>query len=183
MDYFRYVKSLKLSQLHSKRLYFINPTPELIDKVVEGRDALATYLDVRVPQEWDEFETAPYHYVREKLKTNPGEAPWWMWLAVLEDENLLVGQCGYKGPPNDGMVEFGYAVIPSCRGIGLATEIAAVLIDHAFSFPEITHVIAHTLAEENASVKVLRKCGLQFVSEINDPEDGLIWQWRLEKEF
>ena len=168
--------------MYSKRLHFFNPDLVMMDKVIEGRQALAEYLNVEVPIEWDEFETAPYHYVQEKLKTNPEEAPWWMWLAVLADENLLVGQCGYKGPPINGMVEFGYGVISSRRGIGLATEIAAVLIDHAFSFPDITHVIAHTLAEENASVKVLRKCGLQFVSEINDPEDGLIWQWRLDKE-
>jgi ribosomal-protein-alanine N-acetyltransferase len=57
-----------------------------------------------------------------------------------------------------------------------------VLIENAFSFPGITQVMAHTLAEENASVKILRKCGLQFVSQIDDPEDGLIWQWRLNKE-
>lgn len=151
--------------------------------MIEGREALSQSLHVTISEEWNDFETAPYLYVRDKLKLNPAEAPWWMWLAILKDENLLVGQCGYKGPPNDGMVEFGYAVVPSYRGIGLATEIAAVLIDHAFSFPEINHVLAHTLAEENASVKILKKSGLQFVTEINDPDDGLIWQWRLDKEL
>ena len=168
--------------LHSKRLHFINPTPALVDKIIEGRAALAEYLQLHIPEEWDEFETEPYVYVREKLKVNPDEAPWWMWLAVLTQDNILIGQCGFKGPPKDGMVEFGYGVVSSHRGIGLATEIAAVLIDHAFTFPEITHVMAHTLAEENASTNILRKCGLQFVSEINDPEDGLIWQWRLDRE-
>ena len=172
-----------LSKLYSKRLHFINTDLEMVDKIIEGRKMLADFLKVNVSEEWDEFETAPYHNVRDQLKINPDEAPWWMWLAVLQEENLLIGQCGYKGPPKDGMVEFGYAVVPAYRGIGLATEIAAVLIDHAFSFPEITHVIAHTLAEENASVKILRKCGLQFISEIHDPEDGLIWQWSLKKEL
>ena len=154
----------------------------MVDKIIEGRQALAEYLQLDIPEEWDEFETEPYVYVRDKLKVNPNEAPWWMWLAVLSHEQVLVGQCGYKGPPQDGMVEFGYAVVSSHRGIGLATEIAAVLIDHAFNYPEITHVMAHTLAEENASTNILRKCGLQFVSEIDDPNDGLIWQWRLDRE-
>jgi ribosomal-protein-alanine N-acetyltransferase len=171
-----------LNTLSSKRLYFINPTPDIVNKILEGRMALGEYLHLSVPEEWDEFETAPFAFVKERLQIHPDEAPWWLWLAVLSGENLLIGQCGYKGPPNDGMVEFGYGVVTSYRGIGLATEIAAVLIDHAFSFPEITHVLAHTLPEENASTHILRKCGLHFVKEVMDPEDGLIWQWKLNRE-
>lgn len=45
----------------------------------------------------------------------------------------------------------------------------------------VTNIIAHTLGEENASTKVLTKCGFRKVEEINDPEDGVIWQWRLNK--
>jgi [ribosomal protein S5]-alanine N-acetyltransferase len=106
---------------------------------------------------------------------------WWSWLPVLNDENMLIGNCGYKGPPKDGMVEIGYEVIEEYRRIGLASEIAAVLVDNAFNDSNVNKIIAHTLAEENASCKVLRKCGFEFVKEINDEEDGLIWQWALER--
>lgn len=42
---------------------------------------------------------------------------------------------------------------------------------------------AHTLPSENPSVKVLHKCGFQFISEVIDPEDGLIWKWELRREL
>ncbi len=171
-----------MPDIQSKRLRFINSTPDILETILAGRESLATHLHVNIPDGWDEFEEGPFRFVLEKLESNPNEAPWWNWLAILAQDNTLIGTCGYKGPPKDGTIEIGYGVIASYRGIGLATEIAAVLVDHAFSFPEITHVIAHTLPEENASVKILRKCGFQFVSDIIDPEDGLIWRWRLERE-
>jgi RimJ/RimL family protein N-acetyltransferase len=49
------------------------------------------------------------------------------------------------------------------------------LIANAFADSRIKLIIAHTLGAENASTKVLAKCGFQKVEEINDPEDGLIW--------
>ena len=166
-----------MSELKSKRLRFIKSTPEILRKVVEGDDVLAAHLDVRIPEEWDEFEKGPFLFVLNRLNDHPEEVEWWNWLAILYPENILIGTCGYKGPPQDGIVEIGYGVISSFRGIGLATEIAAVLIDNALTFPEVSKVIAHTLPEENASCNVLRKCGFHFVGEVMDPEDGCIWRW------
>lgn len=171
-----------MADLFSKRLRFINSTPDIIDKILQGNESLARSLEIKVPEKWTEFGNEPFLFVLKKLKEFPGDAPWWGWLAILKDENLLIGNCGYKGPPADGVVEIGYEVIPAYRGIGLATEIAAVLVDNAFNHPDINTVIAHTLAEENASCKVLRKCGFKFVKEITDPEDGLVWEWQLNRE-
>ena len=169
--------------LKSKRIRFINSTPEILEQILCGPDALASHLQISIPEGWIEFEEGPFQYVLDQLTINPDDAIWWNWLAILSHENILIGTCGYKGPPNDGVVEIGYGVISSYRGIGLATEIAAVLIDHALTYPEVTHVIAHTLPEENASVRILKKCGFTFVGEVIDPEDGLIWRWELEREW
>ena len=170
-----------MPDLYSKRLRFINSTPEILNKILEGNDALAEYLQINVPEKWTEFGDAPFKYAIKQLKRDPDSAPWWSWLPVLIDENLLIGNCGYKGRPKDGIVEIGYEVIPEFRGIGLATEIAAVLVDNAFNFPEVTHIIAHTLPQENASCKVLRKCGFKLVAEEVDPEDGVIWMWKISR--
>ena len=165
--------------LTSKRLRFINSTPVILQKILQGNAELAEYLEVMVPDHWTEFGESPFAYVLEKLEEDPASQPWWSWLPILRDENKLIGNCGYKGPPQNGSVEIGYEVIPAYRGIGLATEIAACLVDNAFNFPEINLIIAHTLPEENASCKVLKKCGFVFDKEIFDPEDGLVWRWRL----
>lgn len=170
-----------MTDLLSKRLRFINSTPETLNKILEGNDALSAHLHITVPEKWTEFGDGPFNYVTKQLVSNPESVHWWSWLPVLTDENKLIGNCGYKGPPKDGTVEIGYEIIPAYRGIGLATEIAAVLVDNAFSYPEIKKIIAHTLAEENASCKVLSKCGFELVEEVKDPEDGLIWKWSLER--
>ena len=169
--------------LRSKRLHFINSNPDILEKILEGNEALARFLHITVPEKWSEFGHEPFLFAKKQLNNDPSSAPWWSWLPILKDENLLIGNCGYKGPPTEGMVEIGYEVIPSYRGIGLATEIAAVLADNAFNHPEVNKVIAHTLAEENASCKVLRKCGFKFVTEITDPDDGLVWEWQLNREL
>jgi hypothetical protein len=40
-------------------------------------------------------------------------------------------------------------------------------------------VRAHTLRTPNASTKVLKKCGFEFVGEVFEPDDGLVWRWHL----
>ena len=36
---------------------------------------------------------------------------------------------------------------------------------------------AHTLPTPNASTRVLAKCCFQYIGEVIDPEDGLVWRW------
>jgi RimJ/RimL family protein N-acetyltransferase len=114
-------------------------------------------------------------------------------------------------PDHDGMVEIAYYVAPEHEGKGYATEAAAALTSYAFSHEQVRVVRAHTLAtgvvgrlpstgvadvkgaasrdaanneiaaEENASARVLTKCGFRRVGEIVDPEDGLVWRWERAK--
>lgn len=168
-----------MPHLLSKRLRFINASAEVLEKILEGNESLSAYLQINVPDNWTEFGEAPFRYALSKIQSDPGSEQWWSWLPVLIDENILIGNCGYKGRPKDGGVEIGYEVISAYRGIGLATEIAAVLVDNAFNYPEVERVIAHTLPEENASCKVLSKCGFDFVEEVFDLEDGKVWKWEV----
>ena len=41
-------------------------------------------------------------------------------------------------------------------------------------------VTAHTLAEENASTKVLQRCGFTRTAELIDPDEGPVWRWELQ---
>lgn len=95
-------------------------------------------------------------------------------------EGLVVGVCGFKGPPErDGSVEIAYGIAPAYQNRGLATEAAAALTDFAFADARARLVIAHTLPEPNASTRVLSKSGFTFVGEVVDPEDGPVWRWEL----
>lgn len=165
--------------VETPRLLLINTTSDLLDTLLQkGTEGLASALQVSVVHDWTMFGLAPFEYVRMMLDKDPDSTPWWSWLPVLKSEQKLAGTGGFKGPPKDGMVEIGYEIIPELQGKGLATEYAAALIRMAFQHPEVTSVIAHTLAHENASCAVLRKTGFILGETIEDPEDGTIWQWR-----
>ena len=97
---------------------------------------------------------------------------------VHHEADVEVGQCAFKGPPSsDGIVEIAYGINPEHRSNGYATEAAAGLTDFALSCNEVRVVRAHTLPENNASVKVLTKCGFRHIGEVLDPDDGLVWRW------
>jgi RimJ/RimL family protein N-acetyltransferase len=75
-----------------------------------------------------------------------------------------------------GEVEIAYYTFPHREGRGIATAMVNELTQRASRC--VSRVIAHTLPIENASAKVLRRCGYQRAGEVIDPEDGLVWRWQ-----
>jgi len=61
---------------------------------------------------------------------------------------------------------------------GYATSMARKLIELATGCAAVKRVLAHTLPHANASTRVLEKNGMMFVGEVNDPDDGRVWQWQ-----
>ncbi|MCA1703613.1 MAG: GNAT family N-acetyltransferase [Actinobacteria bacterium] len=121
-------------------------------------------------------------FLYEYLKANPDALGWWTYLFVHAEDKVLIGPGGYKGKANEaGTVEIGYAIVPAYRRRGLATEAAQGLIDHAFAHARVKRVDAHTLAERNASVRVLEKVGMKFMGAVDDPDVGEVWHWSLHR--
>ena len=125
----------------------------------------------------DQAEVSPAWLAQ--LRSAPSPHPWTHSFAiVLKASGAVIGSCGYKGPPSsDRVVEIAYAVNADQQGRGYATEAAEALARYAFESPQVRLVCAHTRPEENASTRVLTKCGFRQVGEVNDPEDGLVWRW------
>jgi [ribosomal protein S5]-alanine N-acetyltransferase len=106
--------------------------------------------------------------------------PWQFGFAVIHKiDNMLIGMCGFSGPPDaNGIAEIAYGIGPSYQGKGHATEAAAAMIQFAREDPRVKGICAHTLAETNASTRVLQKCGFTKTGEAVDPENNLpIWRW------
>ncbi|MFI5135580.1 MAG: GNAT family N-acetyltransferase [Chitinophagales bacterium] len=166
--------------IETERLRLINCDEEIIHAILESDEAISTLLQVNVASPWSEAGEAAFRFSLEKISSFPDEKIWWTYLPILKSENKLIGSGGYKGKPDEnGIVEFGYEIAVAYRNRGLATEMAKGLIQFAFKSDLVQVVMAHTLAEENASVKVLRKCGLQFINEENDDEAGKVWRWEM----
>lgn len=171
-----------INHIETQRLKLINCNLQILNVIFEGNQALANALQISVSDNWATFGEQPFRYTDNKLKDFPEDAIWWTYLILHKKNNTLIGSCGYKGKPDEnGMIELGYEIKVAYRNKGLATEAAKALIENAFKNENVKIASAHTLAEENASVKVLRKCGLQFVDEIFDKEDGNLWFWKLNK--
>ena len=168
-------------QIETNRLSLICCNQEILEALFKGDEALASLLNINIPVRWTEFGEPAFKYTYDKLLTGSGKIEWWSYLPVLKKTKTLLGSCGYKGEPINGMVEIGYEVTEAYRGWGLATEMAKALIKNAFSDDGVMYVQAHTLAVENESASVLLKCGIQKMEELEDPNDRKIWRWEIRK--
>jgi len=149
---------------------------------LRDKKELGSLLNVSVPDSWPVFpDSMPQGY--GFLKSDPDSVGWMTYIFVHTHDRMLIGEGGYKGKPDkEGMVEIGYAIVPEYRRRGLAYEAAKAFTDRAFSQPEVKFVQAHTLKDGTASMRVLKKLGMKLVGTAQDPDEGEVLQWRVEKQ-
>ena len=112
---------------------------------------------------------------RNLLIRDPRPDPWGCYLARKREN--YIGACGFKSAPDaQGAVEIAYTTFPFYGGRGWARAMTAALTSRAFE-AGAPLVVAHTLPEENASSRCLRRNGFAFAGEVVDPEDGPVWRW------
>jgi [ribosomal protein S5]-alanine N-acetyltransferase len=150
----------------------------LLDAAVAGDAALARALGVEVVPGWITF-TEALRPARDAVAAEPARTDWGSRFFVTGDPPELVGWGGFKGPPEDGVVELGYEIAEARRGRGLATAATRAMLEEAFADDRVSAVIAHTLAERNASNRVLEKAGFQLDGEAE--EDRTVWRFRLRR--
>jgi [ribosomal protein S5]-alanine N-acetyltransferase len=144
--------------------------------LAEGDEAFRQRFGVPVEPGWSAFpETIPFLLA----VTREGETATWGPHLFFDDlDGALVGNGGWKGPPEAGTVELGYAVAPTRQGRGLATAAVRELLQRA-QRAQVQRVLAHTLPRRSSSTTVLERCGFTQVGEEIDPEDGPVWRWEL----
>jgi RimJ/RimL family protein N-acetyltransferase len=164
-------------ELESARLMLVAATLEHVRTELDAPERLASLLGAEVSGDWPtgEYDRDAMEFFRERLEVG-GEAAagWYGWYAVraadADGPRALVGAGGYFGPPDeDGRVEIGYSVLPGWQRRGYASELVQALVTQAFGFPRVQLVVAHTTAENAASVKVLARCGFVQAGPGADP--------------
>lgn len=118
-----------------------------------------------------------------RLRASTTADPWLHGFGIVDRASQsVVGGVGFKAPPDaQGEVEIAYGVVPMFQNLGYATEAARAGLDFAFGNDAVQRVIAHTKDENNASTRVLEKCGFLRIGDVIDPEDGLVWRWELAR--
>ena len=111
------------------------------------------------------------------LGANGYPEPWsTSFLIVREQDDRIVGACGFKTAPTDGRVEVGYGVAVSARGQGAATEALKLLVVKAFE-AGATEILAEVVPDNHASVKVVEKNGFIRTGAQNDKNGDYVVQW------
>jgi RimJ/RimL family protein N-acetyltransferase len=149
---------------------------EHLEALQSDPSAFGEMIGSPVPDGWPEFPES-IGFTIDRLREHPEQSDWWMHFFMSDD--TLVGSGGFVGPPDDGVVEFGYEVAPAFRGKGIGVAAARAMLDKAAASGAVTTVIAHTLAHENPSTGVLRRLGFRFTEEREDPDEGSVWRWEL----
>ncbi len=116
----------------------------------------------------------------EALRRMTGDPPeWGGYLGVDPASREVVGTCSFKGEPDeDGAVEIAYLTFPRFQRRGVASAMATALTEIAFADARVRTVRAHTLADRNASARLLARLGFERAGDVYDPDEaGLVWRW------
>ncbi|OYV05123.1 MAG: hypothetical protein CFE26_13255 [Verrucomicrobiales bacterium VVV1] len=113
-----------------------------------------------------------------------GESEWWLpFLIRLSDENRVIGVCLHKGAPDEnGVIEIAYSIAPTYRCQGYGREAVATFSTATLEHSGVKSIRAHTQPERNASSRVLAHCGFFHIGNVQDPHEGLLWKWALERD-
>jgi RimJ/RimL family protein N-acetyltransferase len=137
---------------------------------LEAGKALAAGLapeDVEVASDYPtEFSAG----IGESVGTDMALGPFFMHRV---EDDVVVGEIGCAFVET-GVVEIGYAVVPSCWGRGYATDAVRGLITRAQAIPGIERIIAHTPLDRPASGRVLTKAGFACTGETEDEHEGVV---------
>jgi [ribosomal protein S5]-alanine N-acetyltransferase len=165
---------------------FIFETPRLRARHLEPGDVdrmLAVYGDpavVRWVGDGKPLTRADCETWVEVTHRNYAARGYGMVALVERASGAVVGFCGLVHPGGQEEAEIKYALHRDWWGKGLATEAAVALLAYGASRFGLTHVIATTAPENEASHRVLLKAGMER-GELRREDDSSLTQvfvWR-----
>jgi RimJ/RimL family protein N-acetyltransferase len=164
-----------MEAIRTGRLNLVGIEPDAIRHLIAGERAQAERtLGLTLPAEFpnaDELGSfLPYQL--QRMETAPTRRDWMARLMLLP-EAVVVGHCGFHGPPEIiGRAEIGYTVFTEFRGRGYAKEAAGALVRWAFDHGE-QEVYASVAPDNGPSLAVIRSVGFKQVGTQEDQIDGL----------
>lgn len=159
-------------QFKTERLHLVGGSSDLARAEMEDPALFSRLLDAAIPTDWppplNNRDTLLFNLRR--LEIGEDQQGWWSWYFILkatrESERILIGNGGYKGPPdNTGTVELGYSICLGYQNQGFATEAVFGLVCWAFQQDDVRRITAEILLDSAASIRVLEKNNFEFQSE------------------
>lgn len=95
------------------------------------------------------------------------------WGIVYNDQPELIGTiCFWNFSDNHTIAEVGYGLSPEFQNKGIMTEVLQRIIDFGFNELKLAKIEAFTHTKNENSRKLLEKCGLQFIQDRKDDDNG-----------
>ena len=92
----------------------------------------------------------------------PPLGPWSIYQMVRRDDDVVIGDCGFLGPPDHhGWVHVGFATADPARHQDLAIEALAAIVAWAKGQPDCTRVMADAACTNLDAIRVMEGAGLR----------------------
>ncbi len=123
-----------------------------------------------IDSQTDDVLQEAYQEMLQGSLDHPEQWEWYAIWTIERKDGSNVGDLSFKGFNDDGSVEIGYGINETHQGQGYATEAVNAAVLWALRQPGVTRVEAETQPDNQASRRVLEKCG--FVPTGIDGEEG-----------
>ncbi len=166
---------MTVRRITTDRLDLITATAQHLLVAQQDMSKLGRLLGADVATGWPPqfLDEAALRHTLDQLHRGADQIGWWMRYVVLRrgpnDRPVIIGSAGYKGAPQAGVLELGYGIVEEYRNRGFATEVTRALVDWGFDHDEVTEVVAETLPELGASIRVLEKAGFAPAGDGGEP--------------
>ena len=170
-------------QIKTARLKLIPCPLDVAEASIFNPSRVAEILGARVPADWQKTEVKDFlPMYAQMLVDDPTMLGWGVWLMIQTQENILVGDLGFGGKPDEsGSLEMGYEVFAAYRNQGYGFEAVQAVVNWAFSHPELRRIVAHCPIDNLASTRILEKLGMERLHLVEVPElpNTQVWKWEL----
>jgi ribosomal-protein-alanine N-acetyltransferase len=162
-------------QIETARLRLVPCSVAAAQAAKTDRARLAAELGMRVPDDWPAEDLRDFLPIYARIvDEQTADQGWGIWLILLPSAQSLIGDIGFKGPPDDlDTVEVGYSVLPAFQRQGHASEAARALVAWGLTQAGVRRIVANCHDDNAASIRVLEKAGMR---QIGVDRDELIWE-------
>jgi RimJ/RimL family protein N-acetyltransferase len=119
-------------------------------------------------------------YIDDRIVSSYRRFGFGLYLVKLSQSEVPVGMCGLVRREHLPDVDLGFAFLPEYEKSGYATEAARAVLGYAKNSLMLKRIVAITMKENEASIRLLRKLGLQFERMVTNPGESDLLLYGME---
>ncbi len=161
--------------IETDRLIIRDPIEDDFDSIWQMRNDEKVTEFTGGPTKTDKAEVFKRHLKRcHNLDDSPKE-----YSVLLKESNQYIGYCGFQYCTVLDGVEILYGYAKEHWGKGYALEAAKSVLEFGINELKIDEILAAVNYENVASDKVLIRIGMQYVGDVEWPEQGMVKKYSL----